>query len=618
MVRLILDGNKILVDKRIIEWYKITLLLREKKMSVEELESYYSERVNRFKHQVSELKKQVYINSLWRVLVFCSVPVLIYYLNHSTPLILVILLLGISLFLFLVKRQVNLQANLNHHKAMQSLNENELLYLKHDFKHFDAGNDLKQEDHPYCLDIDLFGKGSFFQYINRTKLIPSRKKLAEHLLANNTQGIIDRQQKIKQLFPENNWCQNFLAEASLVKSENSEKEILSWLTIYKPISNKFLAILPYFMGGLFTVGLILLALGIIPESALVLLLVIGLSITAAKVKNINDVAAKMAKAHDLFEQYSKLLKRIEEKDFQCDIASYEISDIKPSQKLNRFSKLLNALNQRNNIMITIFANGFFLRDIWLCTKIDKWVEENRSNVGKWFSILHEYDKYISLGIFAYNHQTSSVFPVLSDSANVTANALLHPLIDPKVGVANDFSIEKAHFNVVTGANMAGKSTFLRTVGLSIVMANSGMPVCSESYEYGPIKLISSMRTSDSLSENESYFFSELKRLKYIVGEISREEHFVILDEILKGTNSRDKAEGSEKFLKKISKSGSSGILATHDLSLCRVAEEIETVHNRFFDAYINNDELTFDYMLREGVCKNMNASFLMEKMGIVS
>ena len=165
--------------------------------------------------------------------------------------------------------------------------------------------------------------------------------------------------------------------------------------------------------------------------------------------------------------------------------------------------------------------------------------------------------------------------------------------------------------------MAGKSTFLRTVSLQIVMANLGMPVCATTCNYNPIKLITSMRTTDSLNDDESYFFSELKRLQFIVNEIKTDKYFIILDEILKGTNSTDKAIGSRKFIQKLVKSKSTGIIATHDLSLCEVAEELPQVENHYFDAEIIEDQLYFDYKFKDGICQNMNASFLLKKMNIV-
>jgi DNA mismatch repair ATPase MutS len=200
---------------------------------------------------------------------------------------------------------------------------------------------------------------------------------------------------------------------------------------------------------------------------------------------------------------------------------------------------------------------------------------------------------------------------------ISATDLGHPLLKNENRIDNNFTINKEEFFIVTGANMAGKSTFLRTISLSIVMANCGLPVCATSFKYAPIKLITSMRTADSLTEDESYFYSELKRLKFIIDEIKETDYFIILDEILKGTNSKDKAIGSKKFVEKLSNSKSTGIIATHDVSLCALENEFIDIKNYYFDAEIVNNELYFDYTLKNGVCKNMNASFLLEKMEIV-
>jgi len=165
--------------------------------------------------------------------------------------------------------------------------------------------------------------------------------------------------------------------------------------------------------------------------------------------------------------------------------------------------------------------------------------------------------------------------------------------------------------------MAGKSTFLRSVALHIVMANVGLPVCASKAEYMPVKLITSMRTSDSLVEDSSYFFAELTRLKYIVDTIKDTPYFIVLDEILKGTNSVDKAQGSKKFIEKLVASQATGIIATHDLSLCDIEEQLNQVHNYYFDAEIIEDELYFDYKFKKGICEKMNASFLLKKMNII-
>jgi DNA mismatch repair ATPase MutS len=275
------------------------------------------------------------------------------------------------------------------------------------------------------------------------------------------------------------------------------------------------------------------------------------------------------------------------------------------------------LEKGNNLIYAIFGNGFFLRTLSHCYQVEQWIQKYGGSVEKWFETIAFFDAHNSLGNFAFNHPMYS-YPVLSQGGMVLkSEGAGHPLLHPEKSILNDFQIEKEQFFIITGANMAGKSTFLRTVSLQIVMANLGLPVCASSVAYSPIKLITSMRTTDSLTDDESYFFSELKRLKFIVDEIQKDQYFIVLDEILKGTNSTDKAKGSRKFVERLVASKSTGIIATHDLSLCDVAKELPQIENHYFDAEIIDNELHFDYKFKDGICQNMNASFLLRKMEIV-
>jgi DNA mismatch repair ATPase MutS len=228
------------------------------------------------------------------------------------------------------------------------------------------------------------------------------------------------------------------------------------------------------------------------------------------------------------------------------------------------------------------------------------------------------DAFNSLGNFAFNHP-NYIFPEIDREGQsiLKTEGAVHPLIDSDQAVLNDFEIDKDQFFIITGANMAGKSTFLRTVSLQLIMANSGLPVCAKTCVYKPIKLITSMRTVDSLADEASYFYAELRRLKFVVEAIQDYNYFIILDEILKGTNSKDKAEGSQKFIEKLVASNATGLIATHDLSLCEMSDKLDEVENYYFDVVIQNDELYFDYLLKKGICQTMNASFLLRKMEIV-
>ena len=339
-------------------------------------------------------------------------------------------------------------------------------------------------------------------------------------------------------------------------------------------------------------------------------------------KKTQNLYSKASKAKDTFKQYYLVLQEIENIDFSSDILKEKQKEIQSEDKkassiFNEFSKALDAFDQRNNLLIASLGNAFFLWELRSAIKVEKWINTYSHTVEQWLDVIAFFDAENSLANFNFNHP-NYVFPeIVKNDSIISSQKLGHPLLNSENRIDNDFEISKNSFLIVTGANMAGKSTFLRTISLSIVMANIGLPVCANSFKYKPVKLITSMRTSDSLAENESYFYSELKRLKLIVETIKTDDYFIVLDEILKGTNSKDKALGSKKFVEKLVTSNSTGIIATHDVSLCELENDFKEIKNFFFDAEISNNELHFDYLFKKGVCENMNASFLLKKMKIV-
>jgi hypothetical protein len=351
-------------------------------------------------------------------------------------------------------------------------------------------------------------------------------------------------------------------------------------------------------------------------------LLFGLLITGLYFKKTSNLASNTGRIKDTFKQYALLLNQIENQMFTSELLQKKQKYIqseseKASDIFNKFSKSLDALDNRNNFISAIFGNGYFLTDLKNSYKVEQWLATYKDKVEDWFEVVSFFDAYNSLGNYAFNHPKYVYPKITTDKNAINAKKLGHPLLKVEKRVDNDLIIENEQFFIVTGANMAGKSTFLRTVSLHIVMANVGLPVCASASEYNPVKLITSMRTSDSLTDDSSYFFSELTRLKVIIDAIQKEPYFIILDEILKGTNSTDKAIGSRKFVEKLVASNATGIIATHDLSLCEIEKELEEVKNHYFDAEVINDELYFDYTFKTGICKNMNASFLLKKMEII-
>lgn len=443
---------------------------------------------------------------------------------------------------------------------------------------------------------------------------------------NEVTDIENKQEGIKELSKKPKWRQHFSALASLVKVEHPAKDIINWIHNYKAVFPKFVSFFPNLFSIISLIIVILVSFDLVSGQLLVVWFFIGLGVSSVFLKRVNVLYTDSSKAKDTFKQYHKLLNEIENCNFSSDILikkqrSIQTESQKASVIFAKFSKMLDALDQRNNLVIAILGNAFFLRDIQHANKIEKWIELYANKVETWFKVISFFDAQNSLANVTFNHPEFSFPKINSDNKIITAKNLGHPLLKVSQRIDNNFTIDNQQFFIITGANMAGKSTFLRTVSLSIVMANIGLPVCAKFFEYTPIKLITSMRTSDSLADDESYFFSELKRLKFIVDKInpesSEEKYFIILDEILKGTNSTDKAIGSKKFVQKLVASKSTGIIATHDLSLCEIKNDLTQIKNYYFDAEIINNELFFDYKLKNGICKNMNASFLLKKMEIV-
>ena len=442
------------------------------------------------------------------------------------------------------------------------------------------------------------------------------------MLSNNIEHIPEKQEAIKELSQMTRWRQDYSANAKLMESENSSEEVLKWLSQHESkFSNAHQTLaIGFSLASLIVFSLVLA--NVIPLSYLGYWLLLGLFISGVFIKRVNVLSYQSSKTKDLFKSYAVLLHTIEHTDFKSQWlkkrqATIKTEGQKASVLVKQFSQLIDRLDNRNNLIWAIVVNGFFLADIWQSVLIEKWIIKHKTHINQWFKTVAIFDAYNTFGTYAFNHP-QYVFPEINSEGNtISATALGHPLINADKRVCSDVNIHAQQFFIVTGANMAGKSTFLRTVGLHIVSANLGLPVCASYARYRPIKLITSMRTNDSLTDDSSYFFSELKRLQYIVNQLKKDPYFVILDEILKGTNSTDKAIGSKKFVERLVQFKATGIIATHDLSLCDIEVSQPAVKNYFFDAEIKNNELYFDYKLKQGVCKNMNASFLLKKMGIV-
>jgi len=357
---------------------------------------------------------------------------------------------------------------------------------------------------------------------------------------------------------------------------------------------------------------------------LVLMVLVQWSILAFSFKRISEYFEFFGRKSELLGKYMQLLRFIEEREFQSPfLLNLQKKVRKPDKASHIFSQLKKLVEQfeyRQNLVISLVLNSLFLWDIRCVYKLRTWHRHNRKKLNSWLDILAETDALISLANLAHNHP-KFIFPKIHDGGfTLEAKQLGHPLLPPEKRVNNDFVINGwGKAVIVTGANMAGKSTFLRTVGVNLILGRTGAPVCAEQLVFSPVKVYTNMRTTDSLLKDESYFFAELKRIKAVLERLENgEKIFVILDEMLKGTNSVDKLNGSRELIRKLLELKAVALIATHDLKISEMeAEYPQMVFNKCFEIKLENDEMVFDYLLTDGVTQTMNATFLMKKMGII-
>jgi hypothetical protein len=518
-----------------------------------------------------------------------------------------------------------------HYSFLSELNAKERAALEGDFSGFADGVEFQDPMHPYLIDLDIFGPFSLFQYLNRTSTAIGRQQLAGYLSGLTTVDKIRlRQQAAAELKEQLDWRQEFQALGWLAKDRPEHLKMLyDWLHEPALFEQKaWLNILRWITPLLAITGGVLWLYGT-PWYVAVLFILPNAWILRNTLESVNQIHEHTGKAEALLSLYSELIRHVEQSQFadkglQQLVAVFGGADAKASRILKRLSYIIGQLNVRYNAF-AIFLNIFFLWDIHWVRRLEQWKNRHRTAVPSWFEALAQMEALSSLGNLAYN-QPHWCMPQVVEGEMLEAVALGHPLIHQNHRVDNDFGMPtRAHIKLVTGSNMAGKSTFLRTVGINIVMAMAGAPACARQLRLPLLEVYTSMRTQDALHESTSSFYAELKRLKFIIEAVEANQAiepaaphvFFLLDEILKGTNSKDRHTGSEALIRQLIRFKGAGLIATHDLELGRLEQNSDgAIENLCIEVQIENGELHFDYKLRKGVSESFNATLLMKNMGI--
>lgn len=505
--------------------------------------------------------------------------------------------------------------------------EQEVEACKGNYSLFEGGGSFADPRHPYATDLDLFGDFSLFQALNRTVSPLGKETLAAWLknLLNNPDEIRLRQDAVKELSAMPGWRIKFRALGMVAdESANDLRSFYQWLETPALFSSPFFRVAVALIPVLSFAILLLLSAGLISIQLFLLYLLIPLSLTGYYTKSINRRHMMLSRKVDLLQKYASRFAMVEQEPF----TSAQMLNFKgrlhsgnngAGNSIHKLGKITSSLDTRLNFLAGFVLNVLLLWDIRQIRRLEEWQRANRLSLQDWFNTLAGIEATASIAAFSYCNP-AYIFPE-TDAGRfmLIAEEAGHPLIEAAGRVNNDILLQgKGHFNIITGANMAGKSTYLRTIGVNLVLAMCGSPVCARSFACYPAGIYTSLRTTDSLSASQSYFFAELLRLKELIDRLNAGETlYILLDEILKGTNSVDKQAGSKALLRQLIGMEASGFIATHDLELGRLAEAFpERIINHSFEAVIDGDALHFDYKLKPGIARNMNATFLMQRMGI--
>jgi predicted ATPase len=585
-------------------------------------EIFYKEQLQISESQIQFGVKKVRLFTFLRLLVFAVFGSALYLVWGNTFVFIILSLLGITAFLVMVSKSVDAKLTLEKARELKRINEVEILALHGDWSNFESGQEFSTGMHPFSNDLDLFAPKGIYGFLNRTVSAEGKGALAE-LLLNGSENPKRNNEIIEALSHEIAWTQKFRVSGSINSREKGVNQSFKNWFAQKLVNPNWVKSMMYIIPSISIPALILYNFDLISSMVFGTVITVSMSITGSLLKSTNLIAESVskyaAKAAVMLDQIRALNElKVEDNSLREIKNEFSKADLNAIDGLKKFLKINKQLDLRMNILISIPLNIFFAWDLNQRIEVERWKVKYENAFLEWEKTLVKLEVYVSGATVKFN-SPDSIFADFSEDMCIQISGLMHPLLNLSKAISNEVKMDQNNqFIILTGPNMAGKSTFLRSLGLVFVFANAGFPVFADSAKIPKVKLYSSMRTSDDLSNESSYFHAELTRLKFIMDALNQNQAiFILLDEILKGTNSKDKEEGSKKFLKKLQSKGAKGIIATHDLSLCELSNENQVFINACFDSTIEGENLFFDYTLKSGICKNMNASFLLKKMQLV-
>jgi len=588
---------------------------------------FYIQRRDQFLSELKQHTIRYNTVSLLRLIVAIVFLILGYVaLNNDmqTPLIIAMVICVVAFFV-LMHIHTELSIKKGRAAALVKVNEDEIAYLSGTSITFDNGAEFVDFKHPYSHDLDIFGHKSLFHNLNRTETYKGREKLAQLLLTLlPNSDILKNQAAVKELAANPEWRQEVTA---LGKSNKDSAEVYNKLTAWFSSESKAVSLIAKYIAIITPTTLLICASAylITGNDALInvagYLFVFNLIFMLGYAKRIKTEITDTTEVHQIIHRYSLIIQQIEKEEFDSlKLRALQKSLVangkNASQHIEKLAMLFSQMDSVSNVLAAALLNGLCLYHFHIFNALLNFKKQHSQNITIWLDAIAEAEALSSLGNLYYNNPDFT-FPELNSDYKISFRNLAHPLIKKEVRVGNDVTFSP-QFTILTGSNMSGKSTFLRSIGINMVLAGIGSPVCASEAFVHPLPVLVSMRLSDSLSDSESYFFAEIKRLRQVMDELRSQRAFVLLDEILRGTNSDDKQTGTIKVVEKMTALGAIGAIATHDIEVCNMVNDYpDVLVNRCFEVQIVDNELYFDYQLRDGICKNKSATFIMQKMGVI-
>lgn len=579
---------------------------------------YYEQLIAKASEEKALLKKKSFTFSVLRLIFFLAIATVCFTLFNQTTLFFSCFISLSIVFGWIIKKHQSIVQDIQFKENIIRIAGNEIKRIQFDLSEFETGENYNQGVHDFSHDLDLFGQHSLFQLLNRCSFEDSKKQIAKHLrTVPQVDEIKNRQQAIATLEKDPDQLIQWQQHASQINwSSEDVAQIKDWnidqISIMKPW-------LFYGSTALFLIELALVFLGYISSTIPLYHFLFNLIIGGNYFKKNSLVHAVLSKKHKDLRHLKHLIDLIQKAPKGAHLdeikAQFEGQET-AGDALNQISNIMGRFDARLNLVVISVLGGICMWDNMMAYQTVQWHQKHAKDLSKWIDAIIAFDELNSLAIYNYNHPHFHL-PEVSTSFELKGKDIRHPLLKKEVAIGNDFHFDHAdNIYLITGSNMAGKSTFLRAIGTNIVLAHLGVKVAAQSLTVSPMNLYTSMRITDSVSSGASTFFAEVNRISQLIEKSKTQKVFFLLDEILKGTNSIDKLKGSQALLAQLLKYHACGFIATHDLELSKMANDHEHIINKRFEVEISNGEFHFDYQIKDGICQVMNATELMRKMGI--